>query len=375
MPEELIGDVCQAIFDFDEIMFEEVKSAGYLATLLEEEGFQVERNVAGLPTAFIARYDFSDEGPTLGLMAEYDSLPGLGHACGHNLIAGAAVGAAIGLKNADLPLTGSLVLFGTPAEEGGGGKVIMADAGCFDEIDGMVYFHPSVRDDLYGPTLACRIYQVIVNGKPAHVQLNPQDGRNALEALIQVFGAMRNLDEKYGDKVRNGGIIKEGGHQSILVPSKAEGEIWLSGVDDDTLAELSHDFLNAVKEIAEKTETEIEMEEAMHYSSVIQNQRINKIIEEEMVYLGLEPAPPSLLMTSTDCGAPSKKCPFAGFRLSMGDPSPVPHTHQFTEASGSQLGVEKAVIAARISGLALLNLYMQPELLSAIKAEFEDNCK
>jgi len=367
-----IRAVCRHIFRFQEVMFQERQSALYLCNLLESRGFQVARPAAGLETAFRAECSFG-RGPRLGLLAEYDALPQLGHACGHNLIAAGAVGAALALAALAEAFSGTLVVFGTPAEEGGGGKVTMAAAGLFDDMDAVVYYHPSVRDDLYGPTLACQMHRVAFQGRQAHVQLNPEEGRNALTAVVNTISGLQQEQKQFHELSRIGSIVTEGGQNPIIIPGRAAGEFLLSAADDLNCNALASVLNRVVQRAAADTLTRAEIEKVMHYPSVRLNRQLTRVIAEQMQHLGLKPAEPSLLIVSTDCGAVSRRCPFGAFRLRLGQPPPYPHTLAFAELAGGTEGEDNAFLAARIQALTLYALFNSEDGLRSSQREFQDS--
>jgi amidohydrolase len=370
--EETIGEVCRTIYGFREVMFEERLSVSYLADLLEIRGFRVSRTAAGLETAFVAELHLGKGGPRVGLLAEYDALPGLGHACGHNLIAASAVGAALALAALKEEVAGTVVVCGTPAEEGGGGKVIMARAGLFDDLAGALYFHPSVRDDLYGSTLGCRMYKAGFRGREAHVQMNPQEGRNALTGLVRAMAALDLARPGLPEMSRMGYVVTEGGKNPILVPSSARGEFFLSAVEDKGCDLLQDRLESALREAAEATGTHVDLTKVMDYPSVRLNGALTDALGRTMRHLGLRPAEPSLIIVSTDCGAVSLRCPFGGFRLALGEPAPFPHTPQFARLCGEPAGEEKAVLAARILALTALELFESEEVLHSAARAFSE---
>jgi amidohydrolase len=368
---ETVAGVCRKIFQLRELMFEERESAAVLSGLLQERGFSLRKPVAGLETAFAAEWSSgSGGGPRLGLLAEYDALPVLGHACGHNMIAAAAAGAALAIRRLEDRFHGTLVLFGTPAEEGGGGKVAMAEAGCFDDLDGVIYFHPSVRDDLYGPTLACRMVRVALRGREAHVQLNPQEGRNALQALVQVLTRLREEESRLPPLCRIGSIVTEGGQNPFLVPGLARGEFVFSAGGDEDCEGMAESFREMLKGAAQATGTSFELETLMRYPSVRINRTMTGIISARMQEMGLRPAPVSPLSVSTDCGATSLRCPFGAFRLQLGNPAPFPHTVEFADLAGGPEGEEKAFLAARIQAFVLMDLFASASSVEAARREF-----
>ena len=175
--------LCSDIHQNPELRFEEVKAAAWMTDLLASRGFDVTRGLAGMPTAFAARAG-RPGGPKVGVLAEYDALPEIGHACGHNLIATGAIGAFLAAASVAERAGGEVVVFGTPAEEGGGGKIKMLEAGCFQDLDAAIMFHPFDRDVLAHPALASLWLTFTFRGKPAHAAIAPHDGKSALTACL-----------------------------------------------------------------------------------------------------------------------------------------------------------------------------------------------
>ena len=220
-----------------ETAWQERASSAFLAGELTARGFTVQQPAAGLPTAFVADYG---EGPvTVGLVAEYDALPGLGHACGHNIIAAAAVGAAEALAGVagDLGLT--VRVLGTPAEEGGGGKIPMLDAGCFDDLAFALMIHPGPADAVYARPRAVAHFDVRYQGVTAHAGAYPQLGRNAADAFTIAQVAIGLLRQQLPPSVRVHGIVTEAGTAPNAIPDAARGSWYVRA---DTLAELDDVF-------------------------------------------------------------------------------------------------------------------------------------
>jgi amidohydrolase len=202
-------DLSIKIHDNPEPGFKEEKASGWLTDYLAKNGFRVEKGVGGFPTAFRATYG-SDK-PVIALLAEYDALPELGHACGHNIIAASSTGAAVASKLAVDRYDGAVVVFGTPAEELFGGKIYLLQAGVFEGIDAAMIVHPGVRDSATNSALACIGINLQFFGKAAHAAAFPEQGINALEAMILAFNAVDSLRQHIQEKARVHGIITNGG--------------------------------------------------------------------------------------------------------------------------------------------------------------------
>lgn len=220
-----------------ELGWQEVRSVELLTGHLEALGFSVEHGVAGLPTAFVAT---KGSGPhTVGLVAEYDALPGLGHACGHNVIAAATVGAAAALAPDVDALGLTLQVIGTPAEEGGGGKVFMLDAGVFDDLDLAMMIHPGPVDSVMARPRAVAHFDVEYTGKAAHAGAYPHLGVNAADAFTLAQVAIGLLRQQLPDSVRVHGIVTEAGTAPNAIPNHAKGSWYVRAA---SLAELEEVF-------------------------------------------------------------------------------------------------------------------------------------
>jgi len=204
-----------------ELGFQEVKASAWLTQYLEENGFSIERGICELPTAF--RGSYGQGKPAIAILAEYDALPGLGHACGHNLIAAGAVGAGVASKLAIDRFGGSILIIGTPAEELYGGKVVMANRGAFNNVDMAMMVHPGAHNTATTQALACQTLEVEFFGKAAHAAARPEAGINALEAMLQSFTAINSLRQHIKDKARIHGIITNGGEAANVVPAYTAG--------------------------------------------------------------------------------------------------------------------------------------------------------
>src|ERR687888_2478935 len=211
-----------------ELAFNEHRSAGLLIEALRSDGFDVSAGTGGLETAFRAEYGGADQ-PRVAALAEYDALPGIGHACGHNLICIAAVGAGLGVHAAAPDLPGRLLVLGTPAEEGGGGKVLLARAGVFDEVDVAMMFHPANKTIVSRPSKAMVRVKVEFHGKAAHASSAPDLGINALEAMIQTFVGINGLRQHLRKDGVMHGVITDGGKAANVIPAYTAAQFSVRG--------------------------------------------------------------------------------------------------------------------------------------------------
>ena len=225
-----------------ELNYEEQHAAELLSGTLEKHGFEVERGVGGVETAFTATLPGrGGDGPTVAILAEYDALPDIGHGCGHNLIAMAAIGAGLGLQANRESLPGRIMVIGTPAEEGGGGKIRMLEGGVFDGVDAVLSSHPSSNRTVI-PTdipmgeswsLAMVGYRYIFHGKAAHAAAMPHEGINALNGVIHLFSGIDSLRQHLREDTRIHGVITDGGRAPNVVPEYAAANFMLRCRDRD----------------------------------------------------------------------------------------------------------------------------------------------
>jgi amidohydrolase len=240
-----------------ELAYEEVRSAARCVELLAGAGFEVEEGVAGLPTAFAARLGSS--GPHVAICAEYDALPEVGHACGHNIIAAAAVGAGLALAPLVEAAGLRLTVLGTPAEERFGGKVDLVNAGVFDDVDAALMVHPSPFDD-YAPTsLGIDEWQVVFQGKASHASAEPHLGINALDGLIAGYNAISMLRQHLRPFQQVHGIITHGGDAPNVVPERAEGLFYLRALTMEDLEDLRGRVRAAFEGAAASTGSTVEI--------------------------------------------------------------------------------------------------------------------
>src|SRR3954469_13747485 len=225
----------RSIHQNPELRFEEHQASAWLCADLEAAGIGVERGIGGMSTAFRACVG-KPGGTRVAILAEYDALPEIGHACGHNLIAAGALGAFLALAQQKEALVGTVDLVGTPAEEGGGGKIRLLDAGAFEGVDAAMMFHPLDRDLLAHITLAMRRIEVRFEGTPSHAALAPWDGTSALTACLQTFHLIDSQRVHFRDGVRVHGFVLNGGQAVNIIPELAVAEFSVRALDMVELA-------------------------------------------------------------------------------------------------------------------------------------------
>jgi len=361
----LSGDLValgKRIFEHPEFQFEERQACAWLSEFLKAAGFTMEGNVAGMETAFRGTVRGSRARPHVALLAEYDALRGLGHACGHNLICTASVGAAVALHRAVPSLPGTLTILGTPAEEGGGGKVIMAEAGIFEGMDAVMMFHPSRSNWWARGALASQRLTVKFHGKSSHAAAMPERGVNALNALLLTFHAIDSLRQHVTSDVRIHGIVTKGGDAPNVVPEYAEGRFSVRAATRSA----QRDVMEKVKRCAEgaaiATGARVEMETGHTYAERNNSPVLVGFFGENLARLGVEgeEPPKSGGIGSSDIGNVSMICPTIHPYLSIVDGDVAGHTPEFREAAGSDRGYRAMLNAAKGLAMTTLDVLYRP---------------
>jgi amidohydrolase len=372
--DELIR-ISNAIHANPELAFEEFESAALLSDILEENGFAVERGVAGMETAFVATLWGQDGGPTVAFLAEYDALAGLGHACGHNIIGAAALGAGLAIKAALSELAGAIQVIGTPAEEGGGGKVIMVDEGVFDRVDAAMMVHPSARNLVGRHSLTAYALSVEFFGQAAHAAAAPDEGINALEALLLTFSGINALRQHLRDDARIHGIITHGGVAANIVPDFAAARIIVRAADTPYAAEVLEKVRACAEGAAQATGARLEFQQVgRRYDARMPNPKMVTLFKDNMAALGLDVdlATGSERMGSSDIGNVSQVIPAIHPYVAIGPKDLVGHTNEFREAAASPSAHEALIHAAKALAMTAVDLLAVPAHLSEAKNAFEE---
>ncbi|MFA5316054.1 MAG: M20 family metallopeptidase [Dehalococcoidales bacterium] len=357
-----------------ELGFEESQASKWLADYLADKGFSVENGVSGLPTAFRARY--GQGRPAIALLAEYDALPKLGHACGHNLIATIAVGAGTASRKAIDRFGGSILVIGTPAEELLGGKAIMAELGVFNELDIAMMVHPGSRNMATTQTLACQPLDVEFTGRAAHAAACPEEGINALEAMLLSFAAINSLRQHTRESCRIHGIITDGGEAANIVPSHSAASLIVRAEDDAYLEVLKKKVIDCFSGAAKSTGARLSYQwREARYSAMLNNINLARLFCQNMASLGRQ----YLLEAdtrnfgSTDMGNVSRLVPAIHPLIAISPPSVVIHSPQFAKAAASERGHRGLIDGAKALAMTVVDLLGQPETVTMIKEEFASN--
>lgn len=371
---EKLFDLSARIFANPEVGYEEHKAARWLTEFLEAGGYQVERAVCGMPTAFVARRSASKGGPTVGFLAEYDALPNLGHACGHNIIGTAACGAAAALGTLLEETGGSAKVFGCPAEErvGEGGKIPMVEAGLFNGLDAVMMMHPynqTVRDHGLGGLAATQI-TLEFKGKEAHGAA-PYPGRSALDAVLFTFQNVNALRQFIPEDGRIHGVITDGGKVPNVIPGRAEAKFMVRAAKTEMMEEMAERLVECAQAGALASRTELRVSRSFTYRERRINRALAEAFEANLASLGIPldtPAPKR--GGSTDAGNVSHVVPLILSYVKMVDRSVVNHTPAFAEAAGSELGRRVLLVGAKALAMTAIDILTRPELREKIRAEF-----
>jgi aminobenzoyl-glutamate utilization protein B len=413
--------VARQIWENPELGYLESKSSQLLINLLKDAGFQIKAGIAGMPTSFEATFDRG--GSTIGFLAEYDALPGLsqdavgfpkpvtedghGHGCGHNLFGTASVASAIALKNWVVAnkASATIKLFGTPAEEGGAGKVYMVRDGVFEDVDVMINWHPADHNDASPMTCTAVIQGVFTfKGLSAHAAMSPQYGRSALDG-VEAMNHMVNLMREHVDQEsRMHYVITKGGKAANVVPDLAQVEYIVRHPDVSEVKRMWQRVIKAANGAAEGTETTVEYEVISGIYGLLPNEVLAKVMQKNLEKVGgveynesemefakeiqasinasklpkveTANAVRSYRMghfaASTDVGDVSYVVPTVGLATATWVPGTPPHSWQAVACNGMSIGFKGMMVAAKSMAFTGLDLIKNPLLIEAAKKEFEE---
>ena len=369
---ELAG-LAQRLFSNPELGFQEEQASAWLCEFLKGYGFQVEPGICDLPTAFRAEYGRGQ--PTIAFLAEYDALPGLGHGCGHNLIAAAAVGAGVAMRGVVDSCGGRVLVVGTPSEEALGGKGLMVRRGAFDGVDAAMMVHPGVRDSLANASLACASLDVEFLGRSAHAAARPEEGVNALETMVLAFQAINSLRQHIRDTDRVHGVITHGGEAPNVVPRFCAGKFMVRAVDEDYLEVLKERVLNCFRAAATAGGAGLSYRWGeVQYAPMRPNLALGQAFADNLAALGRPLPAPNLRRPfgSTDMGNVSRVVPGIHPSIAIATPDVPPHSPEFAQAASSPQGEVAILLGAKGMGMTAVDLLTNPGLLEAVSKEFRE---
>lgn len=367
------------IYDFAEKSAEEYKSMELLTDYLQNEGFTVERGIA-LDTAFRATWDncrasVDDEGentaPVLGILVEYDALEDIGHACGHHMQGPAGIGAAIAIKDVMKDYPFKLVIYGTPAEETLGGKIVMLDAGYMKELDLALMSHGSPNTSVDEKCMALENFVVTFHGVKSHAAISPDEGRSALDAALLSFHAIEMLREHVKDDTRMHYTIRNAGGPPNVVPDLTVAEYTLRSYSTSYLNTVVERFYNILKGAALMTDTTYDIQRDLPFKSKIVCHSVNDLLMKNAAY---EKAPsiaaPRKKTGSTDFGNVLYEIPGSCIRIAFTKPDAQPHSQEYLEAGKTDKAHDAICYAAKIMADTFCDVITTPGLLTQIKEEF-----
>ena len=416
---EQYSTVAHKIWEFAEVGYQEVKSSDLLQETLTQSGFKVEKGVAGIPTAFVATYGSGK--PVIAILAEFDALPGVsqdavpevksvpgrtaGHACGHHLFGTASSAAAIAVKDwmAANKKTGTIRLYGTPAEEGGSGKVYMVREGLFNDVDIVLHWHPGAGNSAsFGTSLANKSGKFRFRGIASHAAASPERGRSALDAVEAMNNMVNMMREHVPSETRIHYVITRGGEAPNVVPAYAEVYYYVRHPDREQVVSIWDRVVKAAEGAALGTETKMENEITGGVYNLLSNKVLSTAMDNNLRLVGgytLDQAekefaekiqktftttPPKLETTntivsfgeesdkggSTDVGDVSWVVPTAGLSTATWVPGTAAHSWQAVAAGGMSIGTKGMMMAAKTLAGTMIDLFEQPKVIQDAWKEF-----
>jgi aminobenzoyl-glutamate utilization protein B len=413
------SNIAHQIWEFAEVGYQEVKSSELLQETLTQAGFKLEKGVAGIPTAFVASYGSGK--PVIAILGEFDALPGVsqdavpevkavpgrtaGHACGHHLFGTASSAAAIAVKDWLIAnkKQGTIRIYGTPAEEGGSGKVYMVREGLFSDVDIVLHWHPgSMNSASFGSSLANKSGKFRFRGVASHAAASPERGRSALDAVEAMNNMVNMMREHVPDATRIHYVITRGGEAPNVVPAYAEVYYYVRHTERDQVVSIWDRVVKAAEGAALGTETKMEQEVTGGVYNLLANEVLSKAIDNNMRIIGgykftdqerdfaekiqktFTTTPPKLESTSTiipfgpdgdkggstDVGDVSWVVPTAGLTTATWVPGTAAHSWQAVAAGGTSIGTKGMMLAAKTLAGTAIDLFEQPALIQSAKEEF-----
>lgn len=351
--------------------FKERKASRWLSDYLEGQGFRVERRFCRLPTAF--RAIAGEVQPRVAFLGEYDALPRIGHACGHNIIGVSAAGAAVATKAVLAATGGSIAVIGTPAEEMYGGKVIMASRDAFRDLDAAMLTHPGSRNAVLADALACAELEVEYFGKEAHAAARPETGINALDALITAYNAINALRQHIRGSARIHGIITDGGNASNIVPGHSAASFLVRAEDEEYLEELKGKVIACFEAGAQATGARLEFRwgEAQ-YAPMRTNRPLAEAYRRNLTALGrrLRERRPRRATGSTDMGNVSAAVPAIHPSVAIAPLEVGAHSPAFAERAASEDGHRGLVDAAKAMAMTAVDVLTDADLRERMQRAF-----
>ncbi|MBP2636270.1 MAG: amidohydrolase [Firmicutes bacterium] len=369
---EALWELSHKIHKNPELGFQEEQAVKWQTELLKQHGFHIQVPFAGLDTSYKATFAGKGKGPKIAFLAEYDALKGLGHACGHNLIAAMSVGAAIGLSKLIHKLDGEIIVLGCPGEEGGKGKVIMLNNGGFDDIDFAMMIHPATRNLIGRGGLASSVLDVEFFGKAAHSK-EPAEGINALTAIINTFTGIDTVRQLWRDDSRINGIIVSGGTAPNIIPEYASARFTVRAKTSKYLLKMIEDIKKVTEAAGLITGARPNVKVGLVSTERYSNSVMGKTIQANMKELGIamEYPPQGLAVGSSDFGNVSMTVPAIHEYLAIAPLSVKNHTKQMAEAAISKDADEVLIKGAKGLAMTGYDILYNEDLRDQIRFEFQ----
>lgn len=367
---DVLLEASHDIHEHPELAFGEHHAHEMLTAILERQGIDVQRSAFGMATAFDATV--GTEGSTVAVCLEYDALPGVGHACGHNIIATAGLGASLAAAAFAAEAGGRVRILGTPAEERGGGKEIAIRGGALEGVDVAMMIHPADADLLSMDAIAVVEYDVEFHGKAAHAAAFPQLGRNALDAAVLSYVNIAALRQHIEDTDRIHGIFTDGGARPNIVPEHAAMTWMIRSLKREGLEPLRDRVTACFEAGAAATGCTCTYDQAFPpYDEVIDNQTMLGLYGANVASLGRPASRPGLkrVVGSTDMGNVSKVVPSIHPMIRVAPPGISIHSHDFASHARSAAGDEAVILGAKAMAMTIADLWAQPDTVAAAKAE------
>jgi amidohydrolase len=370
---DVLVDASHQIHAHPELGYEEHFAHELLTDVLEREGVAVERGARDLETAFEARV--GDDGPLIAVLCEYDALPGIGHACGHNIIGTAGLGAGLAAAKLAARAGGRVLILGTPAEEGGGGKVLLAERGALDGVDAAMMVHPAGADLATMNVIAIHQLWVDYHGQSAHAAAFPQKGRNALDAAVLGYMNVAALRQHIRPDERIHGIFTKAGDKPNIVPDHTAAQWYVRSPTMRTLQPLKERVLTCLQ--AGATAAGCSMEHTWKepaYADMVDNGPMVELYRANAAAVGRELADPvaASVVGSTDMGNVSYLVPSIHPMIKVGPPNVPIHSPEFTKYAASEDGDRAVLDGAKALAMTIADLWLRPDVLVAVKADFDE---
>jgi amidohydrolase len=372
---EVLLDVSHRIHADPELLFAEHRAAGLVADTLAEAGLAVERGAYGLETAVAADVEPPGAGAVVAVLCEYDALPRIGHGCGHNVIAAAGLGAGLAAAAVAADAGGRLRVLGTPAEEGGGGKVLMGDRGAFDGVDAAMMVHPAALDLTEPDAIAIASMRVEYAGRGAHAAAQPEQGLNALDAAVLGYNAVAALRQHIQSHERVHGVFLEAGEKPNIVPDHTVAEWYVRSATLASLQPLKERVLACLQGGATAAGCTMTWEPtAPEYSDLRTNRPLVELYRANSAALGRKvdlPAPGRRVTASTDMGNVSYLVPSIHPMVAASPPDVALHSAEFASWAGGAEGDRAVLDGAKAMAMTVVDLWLRPGALAEVRAAFD----